>query len=184
MKIREGQILKDIIVIEPTVYEDNRGFFLESYNKEKLAKAGITAEFVQDNHSLSLEVGVIRGLHYQLNPHAQSKLVRVTSGAIYDIVVDIRQGSPTFGKWEGFELSSRNKLQLFVPKGFAHGFCTLESRTEVQYKVDCFYSPEHDRGIAWNDPGLGIQWPVTPPVLSSKDIGHPLIGDADNNFVY
>jgi dTDP-4-dehydrorhamnose 3,5-epimerase len=176
--------LPGVKLIEPAVYGDNRGFFMESYNKRLFIQFGIEYDFVQDNHSLSTEAGVIRGLHYQLNPKAQTKLVRVTAGAIYDVVVDIRQGSPTFGKWQGFILSAKNKRQLLVPKGFAHGFCTLVPNTEVQYKVDEYYSVEHDRGIAWNDPALGIDWPITNPILSEKDSKHPNLAEAENNFVY
>jgi len=171
-------------LIEPAVFGDHRGFFMESYNEERFHQHGIRHKFVQDNHSLSAEVGVLRGLHYQLNPKAQTKLIRVTSGAIYDVIVDIRKGSPTYGQWQGFILSAANKRQLLVPRGFAHGFCTLVPNTEVQYKVDEFYSPEHDRGIAWNDPALGIDWPISAPILSDKDGKHPTLAEADNNFVY
>jgi len=157
---------------------------MESYNEDVFRRHGITHKFVQDNHSLSVESGVMRGLHYQLNPKAQTKLIRVTAGAIYDVVVDIRRGSPTYGKWQGFILSAANKRQLLVPKGFAHGFCTLVPNTEVQYKVDEFYSPEHDRGIAWNDPALGIDWPMSSPILSEKDGKHPRLEEAEINFVY
>jgi dTDP-4-dehydrorhamnose 3,5-epimerase len=171
-------------LIESSVFGDHRGFFMESYNEEVFFKHGITNRFVQDNHSLSVEAGVLRGLHYQLSPKAQTKLVRVTAGAIYDVIVDIRKGSPTFGKWQGFILSSANKRQLLVPKGFAHGFCTLVPNTEVQYKVDEFYSPDHDRGIAWDDPALCIDWPTLRPILSDKDRSHPNLNEAENNFVY
>ncbi|MFC5528985.1 dTDP-4-dehydrorhamnose 3,5-epimerase [Cohnella yongneupensis] len=183
MLVREGS-LPGVKLIEPAVFEDNRGFFMESYNAERFAASGIPMTFIQDNHSLSVQVGVLRGLHYQLSPKAQTKLVRVTSGAIYDVVVDIRHGSPTFGQWEGFELSAANKRQLLVPAGFAHGFCTLMPNTEVQYKVDSLYSAAHDRGIAWDDPSIGIQWPTSEPILSDKDSKHPLLADADNNFIY
>lgn len=151
--------LKDVFILEPKVHNDNRGFFMESYNERKLRELGVHQNFIQDNHSLSTDAGVLRGLHYQLNPKAQTKLVRVTAGAIYDVVVDIRRGSPTFGQWIGVILSAHNHRQLLVPKGFAHGFCTLVPNTEVQYKVDEYYSPECDRGILWNDPELGIDWP-------------------------
>lgn len=174
--------LAGVFVIEPQVHRDSRGFFMESYNERKLRELGIHQNFIQDNHSLSTEAGVLRGLHYQLNPKAQTKLVRVTAGAIYDVVVDIRRGSPTFGQWIGVILSAHNHRQLLVPKGFAHGFCTLVPNTEVQYKVDEYYSPECDRGILWNDPELAIDWPVTNPVLSEKDKGHPVLKDADINF--
>jgi dTDP-4-dehydrorhamnose 3,5-epimerase len=169
-------------LIEPVVHGDNRGFFMESYNKEKMNKLGITNNFIQDNHSLSVEVGVLRGLHYQLNPKAQTKLIRVLSGVIYDVIVDIRRNSPTFGQWVGVILSEHNKRQLLVPKGFAHGFCTLVPNTQVLYKVDEYYSPENDRGILWNDPVLGIDWPTTSPILSDKDQLHPLLKDAELNF--
>jgi dTDP-4-dehydrorhamnose 3,5-epimerase len=183
MKVTTSK-LSGVKLIDSTVFGDHRGFFMESYNSRVFAEHGIECVFVQDNHSLSEDAGVLRGLHYQLNPKAQSKLVRVAAGAIYDVVVDIRRGSPTFGQWEGFILSASNKRQLFVPQGFAHGFCTLMPRTEVLYKVDEFYSPDNDRGIAWNDPGLGIDWPLLQPILSDKDSKHPLLDDAEFNFVY
>lgn len=169
-------------LLEPAVHGDNRGFFMESFNEETMHKLGIGHDFIQDNHSLSAEVGVLRGLHYQLNPKAQTKLIRVISGAIYDVILDIRRNSQTFGQWRGYILSEYNKRQLLVPKGFAHGFCTLVPNTQVLYKVDEYYSPEHDRGILWNDPALGIDWPVTNPVLSDKDQRHPLLKDSELNF--
>ena len=171
--------LEEVKIIEPAVFGDNRGFFMESYNVKRFKENGIDVLFVQDNHSLSAEPGVLRGLHYQLNPKAQTKLVRVISGAILDVVVDIRKNSPTFGQWVGVVLSAANKRQLLVPKGFAHGFCTLVPNTEVLYKVDEFYSPEYDRGIAWNDPSLAIEWPTGNPILSEKDKNHPLLKEAD-----
>jgi dTDP-4-dehydrorhamnose 3,5-epimerase len=164
------------------VFGDHRGFFLESYNYDEFISRGIENNFIQDNHSLSQEAGVLRGLHYQLNPRAQTKLIRVVSGAIYDVIVDIRKGSPTFGQWEGFILSESNKKQLLVPKGFAHGFCTIVPNTEVQYKVDEYYSVEHERGIAWNDPSLNIQWPTSYPILSDKDKKYPVLSMAEYNF--
>ena len=169
-------------LIEPAVHGDNRGFFMESYNEQVFKQNGIHHHFIQDNHSLSAETGVLRGLHYQLNPKAQTKLVRVLSGAIYDVIVDIRKNSPTFGQWVGVILSEDNKRQLLVPKGFAHGFCTLVPKTQVLYKVDEYYSPENDRGILWSDPSLGIDWPTTNPILSDKDKRHPLLKDAEINF--
>jgi dTDP-4-dehydrorhamnose 3,5-epimerase len=181
MIVKESKLL-GVKLIEPTVHEDNRGFFMESYNAHSMADHGIPMIFVQDNHSLSVEAGVIRGMHYQLNPKAQTKLIRVIAGAIYDVVVDIREGSPTYGQWEGFELSADNKHQLLVPSGFAHGFCTLQPNTEVLYKVDELYSPAHDRGILWNDPALGIRWPTEEPILSDKDRRHPLLVDAESNY--
>ena len=159
---------EDAVLLEPKVFGDHRGFFTESYNKEIFKKNGIDMNFIQDNHSLSQQPGTLRGMHYQLNDKAQTKLVRVTRGAIYDVIVDIRKGSPTYGEWQGFILSADNKRQLLVPKGFAHGFCTIVENTEVQYKVDELYSLEHDRGIAWNDPALNIDWPFNNPVLRTK----------------
>ncbi|MCG0045547.1 dTDP-4-dehydrorhamnose 3,5-epimerase [Priestia megaterium] len=175
---------EDAILIEPKVFGDHRGFFTESYNKEIFQQNGIDMDFIQDNHSLSQQPGTLRGMHYQLNDKAQTKLVRVTRGAIYDVILDIRKGSPTYGEWQGFILSADNKRQLLVPKGFAHGFCTIVENTEVQYKVDELYSPEHDRGIAWNDPALNIDWPFNNPVLSDKDTKHPTLAEADNNFTW
>ena len=176
--------LPGVRLIEPEVFEDRRGFFMEAYNEAKFAELDIRCRFVQDNHSLSAERGVLRGLHYQLPPRAQAKLVRVIRGEIYDVVVDLRRGSPTFGAWEGFVLSAENKRQLFVPRGFAHGFCTLAPNTEVIYKVDDFYAPELERGIAWNDPALGIAWPVESPILSDRDRRHPPLAEAEFNFTY
>lgn len=174
--------LTDAFVLEPVVHGDHRGFFMESYNDSLFKQHGITYNFIQDNHSLSAENGVLRGLHYQLNPKAQTKLIRVLTGAIYDVIVDIRKNSPTFGQWVGVILSEHNHRQLLVPKGLAHGFCTLVPNTQVLYKVDEYYSPENDRGILWNDPALGIDWPTSNPILSDKDRRHPLLKDAEMNF--
>ncbi|MED4130340.1 dTDP-4-dehydrorhamnose 3,5-epimerase [Shouchella miscanthi] len=174
----------EALLLEPKVFGDHRGFFMESYNEQLFHEKGIDINFIQDNHSLSQSPGTLRGLHYQLNPKAQTKLVRVTSGAIYDVIVDIRKGSPTYGQWQGFILTAANKRQLLVPKGFAHGFCTLMEGSEVQYKVDELYSPEQDRGIAWDDPSLGIDWPVNEAILSDKDKNHPTLDETDNNFKY
>jgi dTDP-4-dehydrorhamnose 3,5-epimerase len=172
----------DVLLIEPIVFGDSRGFFLESYSKAKFNEHNINYNFVQDNHSLSVDAGVLRGLHYQLLPKAQTKLVRVISGAIFDVVVDIRRSSATFGQWYGVILTESNKKQLLVPSGFAHGFCTLVPNTQVVYKVDQYYSPEHDRGIIWNDPNIGIEWPVNKPLLSDKDCQHPILKNAVINF--
>lgn len=174
--------LQGAYLIDPVVHGDHRGFFMESYNDQLFKQNGLNYNFIQDNHSLSVEPGVLRGLHYQLMPKAQTKLVRVLSGAIYDVIVDIRTNSPTFGQWVGVILSEHNKRQLLVPKGFAHGFCTLVPSTQVLYKVDEYYSPENDRGILWNDPALGIDWPTSNPILSDKDQRHPLLIDAEINF--
>ncbi|EKN62788.1 dTDP-4-dehydrorhamnose 3,5-epimerase [Schinkia azotoformans] len=171
-----------VLIIEPTVFKDSRGFFMESYNLKEFNKLDINYNFIQDNHSLSVPAGTIRGLHYQLHPKAQTKLVRCVKGAIFDVVVDIRKGSGTFGKWVSVMLSEHNKRQLLVPTGFAHGFCTLVDNTEVTYKVDEYYSPENDRGILWNDSEIGIDWPVSDPILSDKDKIHPLLKEAEINF--
>lgn len=156
-------------ILEPKVFGDNRGFFLESFSRRVFAEHGMDIEFVQDNHSRSEKAGVLRGLHYQIPPMAQSKLIRVTQGCITDVVVDLRNGSPTYGMWESYELSATNFKMLFVPKGFAHGFCTTTPGTEVHYKVDDYYSPQHENGLAWNDPDLGVQWPTDKPIVSEKD---------------
>ncbi|WHX48659.1 dTDP-4-dehydrorhamnose 3,5-epimerase [Paenibacillus woosongensis] len=174
--------LEGASLLEPVVHGDHRGFFMESYNEQVMKQLGVNHHFIQDNQSLSAEPGVLRGLHYQLNPKAQTKLIRVLTGAIYDVILDIRRSSPTFGQWIGVILSEHNKRQLLVPKGFAHGFCTLVPNTQVLYKVDEYYSPEHDRGILWNDPALNIDWPVSEPLLSDKDRNHPTFADAEMNF--
>lgn len=173
----------EVILLEPQVHGDHRGFFMESYNKRQLQQLGIDVEFVQDNHSFSAEAGTVRGLHYQLRPMDQTKLICVLTGAIYDVFVDLRKHSPTFGKWQGVILNDENKRQSLIPKGFAHGFCTLVPNTHVLYKVDQYYSPEHDRGILWNDPHLNIDWPVTNPILSDRDKHHPLFSEAELNFM-
>jgi dTDP-4-dehydrorhamnose 3,5-epimerase len=185
VKITSLEII-DVKLIEPVIHRDSRGLFLETYNARVLAAAGVDATFVQDNHSLSVEKGVIRGLHFQTPPFAQGKLVRVTRGAILDVAVDIRTGSPTFGRHVTAILSAENWHQLWIPRGFAHGFCTLETNTEVVYKVTDFYAPRNDRGIAWNDPAIGIQWPIDPEraVLSDKDRKHPGLASADAVFAY
>lgn len=178
--------IPEIRLITPKKFGDHRGFFSETYSRKLFAEAGIDVEFVQDNHSLSATPGTLRGLHFQLAPHAQDKLVRVVRGAIYDVAVDIRHGSPSFGQWVGAELSAENWQQLYIPAGFAHGFCTLLPDTEVVYKVTDFYAPECDRGLAWNDPGLGIDWPVESDqvVLSDKDRQHPTLDQAPVFFSY
>ena len=174
--------LDGVVCVKPDVHADPRGFFLESYVQGRFADNGISAAFVQDNHSRSVPAGVLRGLHFQVPPFSQNKLIRVTRGAIYDVVVDLRKSSPTFGKWRAFDLSADNFHQLYVPIGFAHGFCTLEENTEVQYKVDTLYSPVHDGGIRWNDPDIAIAWPVRKPVLSAKDAALPCLKDFPSPF--
>lgn len=184
MQITET-FIEGLKVVEPKVFGDHRGWFMETYNEESFHKAGIDISFVQDNQSFSATKGTLRGLHYQLNPKAQTKLVRCTKGAIYDVAVDIRENSPTFGKWFGIELSAENKKQLLIPQGFAHGFMTITDDVEVQYKVDNLYAPDCDRGILWNDPTIGIEWPLDiTPVLSEKDEKAPLLKDAEYNFTF
>jgi len=165
-----------VIVIEPKVFKDTRGFFYESYHKKLFAANGIKDSFVQDNLSSSAR-GVLRGLHYQTAPRAQAKLVRVLQGAVYDVAVDIRPRSDTFGKFFAITLSAENSKMLYIPEGFAHGFCALEEGTEFLYKVSDYYSPEHERGILWSDPGLAIPWPKLdiPFILSEKDQKYPLL---------
>jgi len=175
--------LDGVLIIEPNVFGDHRGWFTETYNQESFEKTGLALNFVQDNHSFSAAKGTLRGLHYQLAPKAQTKLVRCTKGSIYDVAVDIRKGSTTYGEWFGIELTAENKKQLLVPKGFAHAFMTLTDDVEVQYKVDELYSPENDRGIIWSDSDIGIEWPMAiTPVLSGKDEKAPRLKDAENNF--
>jgi dTDP-4-dehydrorhamnose 3,5-epimerase len=169
--------LSGILMIEPKVFGDNRGFFFESFNQQVLAEAGIDHHWVQDNHSKSAK-GTLRGLHYQVNT-GQDKLVRVAFGEVYDVVVDIRQNSPTFGQWEGFYLSAENRRMLYVPKGFAHGFCVISETAEFLYKCSEYWSPEDERGIAWDDPALGIDWPVENPTLSDRDTQHPTFSKAE-----
>lgn len=176
--------LPDVQLIVPTVCRDSRGFLSETFSERDLAAAGISARFVQDNHTLTVEKGVIRGLHFQVPPYAQDKLIRVTRGAIFDVAVDIRVGSPTFGRYVAEVLTAANWHQLWVPKGFAHGYCTLEPDTEVVYKTTAYYAPEHDRGIAWDDPQLAIPWPVEPAmaVLSDRDRNLPDLVDLATYF--
>lgn len=177
--------LNDVFIIEPQVFGDNRGWFMESYSKAKLAKIGIDIDFVQDNQSFSAHKGTLRGLHFQLNPKAQAKIVRCTQGAILDVSVDIRKGSPMYKKWVAVELSAENKKQLFIPKGFAHGFLTLTDDVEVQYKADEYYAPEYDGNILFNDPEIGVIWGEGEFILSDKDKHAPLLKDrTDLNFVY
>jgi len=159
--------LDGVVIIEPRVFGDARGFFFESYHADRYAAAGLPARFVQDNHSCSAP-GTLRGLHYQLR-RAQGKLVRVLRGSIVDVAVDIRRASPAFGRWVGVTLSAENKRQLYVPPGYAHGFCVPDEPSEVEYKCTDFYAPEDEHGVAWNDPAIAIAWPVTNPVLSERD---------------
>jgi dTDP-4-dehydrorhamnose 3,5-epimerase len=173
--------LPGVFIIEPTVFGDDRGFFMESWNRRTFREAtGVDVDFVQDNHSRSVG-GVLRGLHYQLAPHAQGKLVRVTAGAVWDVAVDLRRSSSDFGQWVGVELSAANHKQLWIPPGFGHGFFVLSESADVLYKATDYYAPDHDRSLRWNDPQLGIEWPLAAvsPILSAKDAGAPLHDDAD-----
>lgn len=160
--------LAGVFIIEPKVFTDERGFFMESYNKQLFAENGIDVEFVQDNHSRSSK-GVLRGLHFQTDPMAQDKLVRVTSGEVFDVVVDLRKSSATYGDWMGINLSAENKKMLFVPRGFAHGFAVISDVVDFEYKVSNYYSREHEGGIIWNDPTINIAWPLKDPIISEKD---------------
>ena len=178
--------LPGLKIITPERFGDARGFFSESYHRARLAEHGITCEFVQDNHSISAQVGTVRGLHFQTPPHAQAKLIRCGRGRLFDVAVDIRVGSPTFGQWDGIELSFENGRQLFVPKGFLHGFVTLEPDTEIIYKCSDYYAPKCDRAVRFDDPAIGIDWGVDTSVvvISDRDAAAPLLADLDNPFVY
>jgi dTDP-4-dehydrorhamnose 3,5-epimerase len=167
--------LSGVILVEPDVFGDNRGWFFECYSEKKYNDGGIRTDFVQDNHSFSERQGTLRGLHFQTEPYAQAKLVRCGRGAILDVAVDIRKDSPDFGKYVAYELTAENFKQLFIPRGFAHGFITLCDNCEVLYKTDNYYSKENDGGIIWNDPEIGIDWGTDSPVLSEKDKMHPTL---------
>ena len=170
--------LPDVLLLEPKVFGDARGFFMESWNRQTFADLGLDLDFVQDNHSRSAR-GVLRGLHYQLN-QPQGKLVRVTSGAVFDVAVDLRRGSPHYGQWTGHELSAHNQHMLWVPPGFAHGFLVLSESADFLYKTTAYYAPQWDRGIRWDDPEIGVQWPLqAAPTLSAKDQVLPLLRDAE-----
>jgi dTDP-4-dehydrorhamnose 3,5-epimerase len=174
--------LEGVRIIEPRVFEDRRGFFFESYNERAYAENGIADQWVQDNHSRSTR-GTLRGLHYQTAP-GQAKLVRVVVGEVYDVAVDIRWGSPTFGQYVGVMLSAENKRQLYIPVGFAHGFCVVSESADFLYKVTSYYAPQDERGIRWDDPALGIPWPIEEPILSDRDLALPLLQDADKDYVW
>lgn len=180
----ESLAIADIRILRPKKFGDHRGFFSETYNEKALSEAGIDIDFVQDNHSLSAEKGTVRGLHFQTPPFAQDKLVRVVRGAIFDVAVDLRPGSPTFGQHASAVIDAEQWNQILVPIGFAHGFMTIENDTEVIYKVSNFYAPSHDRGILWNDPELGIDWPLEEgeAILSDKDRLQPRLSEIDTPF--
>jgi dTDP-4-dehydrorhamnose 3,5-epimerase len=184
--IIERTDIEDILVVVPTKRGDSRGFFSETYNRELLAVEGIKVDFVQDNHAYSADRGVLRGLHYQIPPRAQGKLVRCIRGAILDVILDIRHGSPTYGRHIAVELSAANWKQLWIPHGFAHGYVTLELHCEVIYKVTGYWAPECERGIAWNDPSLHIDWRISPAnvTLSDKDRKNPPLAEAEPAFQY
>lgn len=176
-------IIPDVILVTPQIHGDSRGFFAEMYKQSDFEKNGISPKFIQINHSCSRK-GVLRGMHYQLSPYAQGKLVCVVKGEIFDVAVDIRKGSPSFGKWVGEILSEENRKLLYVPEGFAHGFCVLSETAEVIYYCTKEYAPEHDRGIIYNDPAAAIDWPLKQPTLSGKDSTLPLLKNAENSFEY
>lgn len=177
--------IRDLKILKPRIFEDSRGYFFESYNRGMLLEAGVDLTFVQDNQSRS-GFGVVRGLHYQLEPRAQTKLVRVIHGSIWDIAVDLREGSPTYLEWRGVILSAENHLQLLVPKGFAHGFSVLSETAVVFYKCDELYAPEHEAGIRFDDPEIGVDWKIDPDdrVLSERDMKMPFVKEAKKNFSY
>lgn len=184
MKIHNTHML-GLILIESKRFGDHRGFFAETYSRRTFASLGVDIAFVQDNHSLSAAVGTVRGLHFQAPPHAQAKLVRCGRGAIFDVAVDIRRGSPTYGKWAGFTLSADNGAQLYIPKGFAHGFVTLEADSEIVYKCSEYYSPEAEGALRWDDPDIGIEWPIKGnAILSEKDASAPLLADFYSPFAF
>ncbi len=175
--------IPDVILVDAKAFPDERGFFMESFKESAFKENGIDTKFVQDNYSHSIK-GVIRGLHYQKDPKAQAKLVMAIRGEIFDVAVDVRKGSPTYGKWVGEILSEKNHKLLYVPEGFAHGFLVLSDEADVLYKVNSEYSPQHEAGIIWNDPDVGIKWPTDKPIMIKKDLELPQLKNADNNFVY
>jgi dTDP-4-dehydrorhamnose 3,5-epimerase len=179
-----GTDIKDVYIIEPKVYGDSRGWFVETFSKIKLLELGIKNDFIQDNHSFSSVKGTLRGLHFQKNPKAQTKLLRCIRGRILDVVVDIRKGSPSYKRWIAVELDEENKRQIYIPKGFAHGFLTLSDNVEVQYKVDEYYSADNDRSIRYDDPDFGVSWGIKDPILSEKDLKAPFFVESDSNFTY
>jgi dTDP-4-dehydrorhamnose 3,5-epimerase len=175
--------ISGVVLVKPRLFPDDRGYFFETYKRSEFSLAGINENFVQDNYSVSSK-SVIRGLHYQKEPKAQAKLVSATVGKIFDVAVDMRRNSPTYGDWVAAELSEENRHMMFIPSGCAHGFCVLSDNAEVSYKASDEYSPSHEAGVIWNDPDLNVQWPVGAPVLSDKDLELPSFRDADNNFTY
>lgn len=184
MKFEESK-LPGVVFVVPRRFGDHRGFFAETYSARAYQAAGAAPHFVQDNHSLSTEVGTVRGLHFQAPPHAQDKLVRCGRGAIFDVAVDIRKGSPSYGKWVGYELSAENGAQLYIPAGFAHGFVTLAPESEIVYKCSDYYAPESEGSLRWDDPAVGIDWPLArDAILSGKDAEAPLLADLNSPFTW
>ncbi len=181
MKI-EPTTLPDVLIVTPARFGDDRGWFSETYNASRMVAGGIAVTWVQDNHSMSAKPGILRGLHFQSPPHAQHKLIRCSRGAVWDVAVDIRRGSPSYGKWVGVDLTPENARQVLVPAGFLHGFVTRAPDTEVQYKCSDTYAPDCDGGIRWNDPDIGIDWGVTDPTLSAKDTVAPFLRDFTSPF--
>lgn len=173
--------IPDVILVEAKYFPDVRGYFMETFKESVFTQNGISLKFVQDNFSHSTK-GVLRGLHYQKDPMAQAKLVLAITGEIFDVAVDLRKRSPTYGKWVGEILSEKNHRMLYIPEGFAHGFCVLSETADVLYKVNCEYSPEYERGIIWNDPDIDIKWPISDPILIEKDLVSPVLKETDNNF--
>lgn len=177
--------MEELKLIKTIRHEDHRGFFVVSYSRQKVQWQGINLEFVQDNFTISNELGTLRGLHFQAPPNAQAKLIRCSRGAVFDVAVDIRSGSPTYSQWKGYELTSENGYQLYVPIGFAHGFVTLEPKSEIVYKCSDYYAPEAEGSVLWNDPDVKIEWPLDgDPILSSKDTAAPFLKDFDSPFIY
>lgn len=174
----------DVFILEPKVFGDSRGWFMETYSSKDMEEMGLPVHFVQDNHSFTANQGTLRGLHYQENPMAQAKLVRVLRGSVLDVAVDIRLGSPYYLKWVSVDLSSENKRMLYIPRGFAHGFITLTPDVEFMYKVDNLYSQAHDRSLRFDDPNIGVDWGLTTPILSDKDRNAPLLRDIGSPFIY
>jgi len=174
--------LEGVFILEPKVFGDSRGWFTESWSKRTMEEAGLFCEFLQDNHSYSSQKGVLRGIHLQNHPFSQAKLVRCIRGTVLDIAVDLRKNSPTYKKWVSVELSQDNHRQFLIPRGFGHAFLTLTDDVEFLYKADQYYNPESDRSILWNDPEIGIDWPIKNPILSSKDANAPLLADCDINY--
>ena len=183
MKIIKTDVL-DVYILEPKVFGDSRGWFMESWSKQTMEEAGLFYDFIQDNQSYSAKKGTLRGLHFQKGKKSQAKIVRCTRGAVLDVAVDLRKGSPTYKKWTSVELSAENKRQFLIPRGFAHAFLTLTDDVEFQYKADNFYAPDYDRNIRWNDPEIGVNWGIENPILSEKDQRAPLLSESDTDFVY